>query len=138
MVDVGIVEKRGEIVFLTSHAEALEVDDIRFALMEHEVLRLEVAVNHVWGRGAEAFSQAEEDRVFTELGSIFAKVSFDEMFEEIFLFPAVEWLVKDGLEFEIFGGTSVEKLVELFEGGTVVRLAFFERGIFEGEEVLVS
>lgn len=38
VVEVGIVEEGGEIVFLASHAEALEVDEEDFSLVDHEIL----------------------------------------------------------------------------------------------------
>jgi hypothetical protein len=138
VVHVGVVEKGGEVVFLTSHAEALKVDDPSLAIVKHEVLRLKIAVDHVRSSGTEAFGEPAEDGIFAEFGGVFAKVGFDEMLEKIFLLPTIEMLIESGLEFKILGRTGVEKSVELFEGRAVVGLAFFEGGILEGKQVVVA
>ena len=99
VVHVGIVEEGGEVVFLTPHAESLEVDDVGLVILQHEVLRLEITMNHVGSGGPEAFGKAKKKRVSAEFGSVLAKVGFDEMLEEVFLLPAVERFVENGLEF---------------------------------------
>lgn len=130
VIHVGVVEEGGEVIFLAAHTEALEVDDVDLVAVKHEVFRLEVAVHHVGGGGAETFGEAEEDGVFAEFGGVLAEVGFDEVLEEVFLLPAVEGFVEKGLEIEVLWRASVEELVELFEGGAVVGLAFFEGGVF--------
>jgi len=138
MVHVGIVKEGGEVVFLAAHAEALEVDDEGLAIVKHQVLGLEVAMNHVGRGGAETFCQAKEDGVFAESGRVFPEVRFDEILKKVFLFRAVEWFVEDGLEFEILRRAGVEKCFELFEGGAIVGLAIFERGVLEAEEIMIA
>jgi len=138
VLHVWIVEQGGEVVFLAAHAEALEVDEIGLAVVEHEVLGLEVTVNHVRSGGAEALGEAEENGVFTKRGRVFFEVSLDKVLEEILLLPAVERFVKDGLKIEVFWRAGVEEFIELLEGGTVVWLAGLEWFAFQAEEVLVS
>ena len=65
-------------------------------------------------------------------------MSFDKMFKEIFLLPAVKGLVKCRLKIEVFGWSSVEKFVELLESGAVVGLALFKRSILKAEEILIA
>jgi len=138
VVHVGIVKEGSEIVFLAAHAEALEVDDEGLVIVQHQVLGLEVAMNHVGCGGTETFRQAKEEGIFAECGSILAEVGLDEVFEKIFLFPAVEGFVENGLEFEVLGRAGVEQFVELFESGAVIGLTLFERGVLEAEEVVVA
>jgi hypothetical protein len=95
-------------------------------------------MHHVGGSGTETFGESQKDGVFGQFGRILAEVGFDKVLEEVFLLPTVKWLVEGGLKFEVLGGTGVKELVELLEGGAVVGLAFFERGILETEEILIA
>lgn len=138
VVHVGVVNQGGEIVFLSTHTQALKIDQEGGVVVEHEVLRLEIAMHHMRCRGPKTFGQGKEDGVVRQFGGILAEVCFDKVLEKVFLFPAIEWLVKGGLEFEVLGRSGVEQLVELFEGGAVVGFAFFEGGVFETEEILIA
>lgn len=95
-------------------------------------------MDEIGSGGAEALGEIEEGGVVFEGGGVEAEVGFDEVFEEVFLFPAVERGVEGRLEVEVAWGPSVEEFVELFKGGAVKGFAFGEGGVFEAEEVLVA
>ena len=115
VIQVWVVEERGEVVLLTAQAQALEVDEPRLAFVEDDVLRLEVAVDEVAVRRAEVLAELDEMRVVAQRGAVEAEVSFHEVVDEVFLLPLVGLRREGGREFEVFGRTGVEQAVELFE-----------------------
>ena len=66
VVEVGVVEEGGEVVFLAAHAQALEVDEPDLVVLDEEVLGLEVAVDEVGVGGAEAVAQGFQGLVLAE------------------------------------------------------------------------
>lgn len=114
VVHVGIKDEGGEVVFLASAAQALEVDEIDFVVFDHEVLRLEIAMDEMFVGGAEGFGDFEEGVVFLQGIWVFFEVVFDEVIEEVALLPAVEVGIEGGHEFEVGGCAGEKELVDLF------------------------
>ncbi len=48
VVHVGVEDEGGEVVFLATAAESLEVDEEDLVVLDHEVLRLEVTMDEVF------------------------------------------------------------------------------------------
>ena len=119
VVHVGVENERGQVVFLAAPAEALEVDEVGLAVFDHDVLRLEIAMDQVAGGGSEAFGELGEYRVCPQGGGVLSEVFLDEEFEEILLFPAVEFLIEGREEFQILGRAGIEQAVDLVHGRAV-------------------
>jgi hypothetical protein len=116
----------------------LEVDDKYLAVFEEEILRLEIAVNHVGRGGAEALAKSGEGGVVAESFRVFSKMSANVVLEEVILLPVVKWFVENRLEFEVLRWTSVEKCVELLKGGTIEGLAVFVGTVLHREEIGIA
>jgi len=138
VIHIGIVEEGGQVVFLAAHAKSLKVDHKCLAVLEEEILRLEIAVNHVGRGGAEALAKSGQGGVVAESFRVFSKMSADVVLEEVILLPMVKWFVENRLEFEVLWWASVKKCVELLKGGTVKGLTVLEGTVLHREEVGIA
>tara|TARA_B100001079_G_C15998205_1_gene334875 strand:- start:18 stop:455 length:438 start_codon:yes stop_codon:yes gene_type:complete len=114
VIEVWIVDKRRKIVFLTSQPEALEVNDPCFPLMENKILRLKVPVNEVAVGSSQIFAEPRQFFVLSQSGAIEAKVPFDEVIDEVVLFPRIGLGAEWRRELEVPGQTDVEEAIQLF------------------------
>ena len=138
VVHVGIVEEGGEVVFLVAEAHALEVDEPGLAVVEEDVLGLEVAVDEATLHGTEAFAEGGELGVFAERVAVEVEVFLDEVLDKVVLLPEVGFLGEGGHEFEAIGDLEVNEFLELLEDAAVVGFAFGPGGVLEGKEVVAA
>ena len=74
-----------------------------FAVLDEQVLGLEIAVDEMAGDGSQALRQIGELRVFPQCGGVLTEEILHEIVEEILLLPAVELRVEGRHQVEILG-----------------------------------
>ena len=138
MIHVGIENQRCEIVFLPSPTQALEIDHVNFAILDHQVLRLEIAMNEMLMRRTKRLCHFDERFVFFKSDRAFLEEILDEVIEEIFLLPAIEIGIEGWHQFQVFRDFGEKQAVDLFQCGAVKRQAFFEWLVFHRMQIDIA
>jgi hypothetical protein len=108
-IGFGVVEERGDVVLQSTFAAALVVDEIGLAVAEHDVARLEVAVEKIIARGAEKKIGETIEIVFERM-----VVEGDTSEAEKIVFEIVE-VPGDGLAIETGDGIA-DTVIEIAAG----------------------
>lgn len=135
---VAVIDQGSQIIFRTSAAHALKINQPGFSRVDMHVLGLAVPVDGAFRKGCQKLRLLFQGGMVQERSRFQPQMGTQEMFGEIGLFPEVQSLVKSGLEGKILRKRAGVKQMELFHSPDVTQ-AQGRPGFFpESQQVGVS
>ena len=143
--DIGIVEQGGEIVLGEPVAHALKIDEPCRALVDHDILRLEIPVHEHARTGGERLgrpTQGGKSCQLDEFGLGCLEIIPQAVLKKIPLFPKVEVGIKDALQAQIRAVRQLRRLrvhaQDALESGLVKSAAGCPGSVSEAPKILFT